>query len=118
MKVNKFLSYIATGLFMAGAMTSCIGDLNSDVIDPDVKPLDPQKMYVKCYASLIMEGNDGSADFDIDDAGKSTLLRNIYNLECLSTDEAICWGTDGGLVKASYNQSGAEDQVLRFMYYA
>ena len=117
MKVNKFLSYIATGLFMAGAMTSCIGDLNSDVIDPDVKPLDPQKMYVKCYASLIMEGNDGSADFDIDDAGKSTLLRNIYNLECLSTDEAICWWTDGGLVNASYNQSGAEDQVLRFMYY-
>ena len=74
-------------------------------------------MYVKCYASMIMEGNDGSADFDIDDAGKSTLLRNIYNLECLSTDEAICWWTDGGLVNASYNQSGAEDQVLRFMYY-
>ena len=117
MKVNKFLSYIAAGLFMAGAMTSCMGDLNSDVIDPDVKPLDPQKMYVKCYASMIMEGNDGSADFDIDDAGKSTLLRNIYNLECLSTDEAICWWTDGGLVNASYNQSGAEDQVLRFMYY-
>ena len=90
MKVNKFLSYIAAGLFVAGAMTSCMGDLNSEVIDPDVKPLDPQKMYVKCYASLIMEGNDGSADFDIDDAGKSTLLRNIYNLECLSTDEAIC----------------------------
>lgn len=117
MKFNKFLSYIAAGMFLAGAMTSCMGDLNSEVIDPDVKPLDPQKMYVKCYASLIMEGNDGSADFDIDDAGKSTLLRNIYNMECLGTDEAICWWTDGGLVNASYNQSGAEDQVLRFMYY-
>mgnify|MGYP003402640042 CR=1 FL=1 len=52
MKVNKFLSYIATGLFMAGAMTSCIGDLNSDVIDPDVKPLDPQKMYVNLLVSV------------------------------------------------------------------
>ena len=54
MKVNKFLSYIAAGLFVAGAMTSCMGDLNSEVIDPDVKPLDPQKMYVMKVASKVI----------------------------------------------------------------
>ena len=109
-------------LVVSGALTSCIGDLDfesaADTNDPDInQPFDPNQMYTKCYASLIMEGNDGNADFDIDDGGKSCLLRNIYNLECLGTDESICWWTDGGLVNVCYNQSTPGDQVLKFMYY-
>ena len=109
-------------LVVSGALTSCIGDLDfesaAETNDPDInQPFDPNQMYTKCYASLIMEGNDGSADFDIDDGGKSCLLRNIYNLECLGTDESICWWTDGGLVNVCYNQPGPGDQVLKFMYY-
>lgn len=117
MKFNKYLSIFAAGVIAAGTMTSCMADLDSEIIDPDVVELDANKMFTKCYASLIMEGNDGTADFEIDDAGKSTLLRNLYNCECLSTDEAICWWTDGGLVNAGYNQSSAEDQMLRFLFY-
>ena len=79
-------------LVVSGALTSCIGDLDfasaAETNDPDInQPFDPNQMYTKCYASLIMEGNDGNADFDIDDGGKSCLLRNIYNLECLGTEE-------------------------------
>ena len=49
-----------------------------------------------------MEGNDGNADFTIDDAGKSTLLRNVFNFNELSTDEAICWWSDGGITDIGY----------------
>ena len=79
MKFNKYLSIFAAGVIAAGTMTSCMADLDSEIIDPDVVELDANKMFTKCYASLIMEGNDGTADFEIDDAGKSTLLRNLYN---------------------------------------
>ena len=123
MKFNIFKTIVPMAtLVVSGALTSCIGDLDfesaADTNDPDInQPFDPNQMYTKCYASLIMEGNDGNADFDIDDGGKSCLLRNIYNLECLGTDESICWWTDGGLVNVCYNQSTPGDQVLKFMYY-
>ena len=123
MKFNIFKTIVPmAALVVSGVFTSCIGDLDfesaADTNDPDInQPFDPNQMYTKCYASLIMEGNDGNADFDIDDGGKSCLLRNIYNLECLGTDESICWWTDGGLVNVCYNQSTPGDQVLKFMYY-
>ena len=62
-------------LVVSGALTSCIGDLDfesaAETNDPDInQPFDPNQMYTKCYASLIMEGNDGSADFDIDEEAR------------------------------------------------
>ena len=64
-----------------------------------------------------MEGNDGNADFTIDDAGKSTLLRNVFNFNELSTDEAICWWSDGGITDIGYNQCMPGTATLRFLYY-
>ena len=123
MKTNIFKIMVPAAAFLlSGALSSCVADLDfesaSDTNDPRInQPFDANLMYTKCYASLIMEGNDGAADFDIDDGGKSCLLRNIYNLECLGTEESICWWTDGGLINVCYNQSAAGDQVLKFMYY-
>lgn len=123
MKLNIIKNIAPVFAIAAGlTMTSCVKDLDfesaSDTCDPNInQPFDANQMYTKCYASLIMEGNDGAADFDIDDGGKSCLLRNIYNLECLGTDESICWWTDGGLINVCYNQAEPGDQVLKFMYY-
>lgn len=73
-------------------------DLNKGNIDPtvDANP-NITGLYSKCYAGLIMEGNDGDADFSIDDAGKSCLLRNLFNFNEVPTDEAACWWSDGGI---------------------
>ena len=54
-------------------------DLNKGNIDLLLTQSNITGLYSKCYAGLIMEGNDGNADFTIDDAGKSTLLRNLFN---------------------------------------
>lgn len=119
MKLNKFKTIApAAALLLSASMSSCMADLDKGNIDPNVSA-SPSTMglYSKCYAGLIMEGNDGNADFTIDDAGKSTLLRNLFNFNELPTDEAICWWSDGGLVEIGYNQYNASTPTLKFLYY-
>lgn len=119
MKLNKIKTWLPAAAFvLAAGMSSCMADLEKGNIDPTVEPTpNLLGLYSKCYAGLIMEGNDGGADFTIDDAGKSTLLRNIFNFNELTTDEAICWWSDGGIVDVSYNQCLPGTATLRFLYY-
>lgn len=119
MKLNKIKTIIpAVAFLLVASMTSCMDDLEKGNIDPTVEA-NPNLLglYSKCYAGLIMEGNDGNADFTIDDNGKSTLLRNVFNFNELSTDEAICWWSDGGIVDIGYNQCMPGTATLRFLYY-
>ncbi len=119
MKLNIIKTIVpATTLLLSASLSSCMADLDKGNIDPTVDPTpDITGLYSKCYAGLIMEGNDGAADFTIDDAGKSTLLRNIFNFNELPTDESICWWSDGGLTDISYNQFDAGNATLKFLYY-
>lgn len=93
-------------------------DLNKGNIDPNVDA-NPNitGLYSKCYAGLIMEGNDGNADFSIDDAGKSTLLRNLFNFNEVPTDEAVCWWSDGGIADVAYNKFEPGNATLKNLYY-
>ena len=119
MKLNKFKTIApAAALLLSASMSSCMADLDKGNIDPNVSA-SPSTigLYSKCYAGLIMEGNDGNADFTIDDAGKSTFLRNLFNFNELPTDEAICWWSDGGLAEIGYNQYNASTPTLKFLYY-
>ena len=119
MKLNKFKTIApAATLLLSASLSSCMADLDKGNIDPNVET-NPSTLglYSKCYAGLIMEGNDGKADFTIDDDGKSTLLRNIFNFNELPTDEAICWWSDGGLTDISYNKYNAATPTLKYLYY-
>lgn len=119
MKLNKFKTIApAAALLLSASLSSCMADLDKGNIDPNVET-NPSTLglYTKCYAGLIMEGNDGKADFTIDDDGKSTLLRNIFNFNELPTDEAICWWSDGGLTDISYNKYNAAIPTLKYLYY-
>lgn len=119
MKLNKIKAlFPAVALLLTVSVSSCMDDLEKGNIDPTVEGNpDLLGLYSKCYAGLIMEGNDGNADFTIEDAGKSTLLRNVFNFNELSTDEAICWWSDGGIVDISYNQCMPGTATLKFLYY-
>lgn len=108
----------AAALLLCTGLASCTDDLSKGNIDPTVAgEVDIQGMYNKCYAGLIMEGNDGAADFTIQDAGKSTLIRNIYNLNELPTDEGICWWSDEGLADLNFGSISAGNSFLQFPYY-
>lgn len=119
MKLNKFKTIVpAAALLVSASLTSCMADLDKGNIDPSVDQTpNIMGLYSKCYAGLIMEGNDGNADFTIDDNGKSTLLRNIFNFNELPTDESICWWSDGGLTDLSCNQFDAGNATLKYLYY-
>lgn len=119
MKLNKFKAMVsAATLMMVASLTSCMADLDKGNIDPTVQAEpDITALYSKCYACLILEGMDGSADFNVDDAGKSTLVRNIYNANVLSTDEGICWWTDGGLEDYGLNTPKPSSDAIRYLYY-
>lgn len=119
MKLNKFKTIApAAALLLAASMSSCMDDLNKGNIDPNVDP-NPNitGLYSKCYAGLIMEGNDGKADFTIDDDGKSTLLRNLFNFNEVPTDEAVCWWSDGGIADVANNKFDPGNATLKNLYY-
>lgn len=119
MKLNKFnIIAPAAALLLSASLSSCMDDLNKGNIDPNVDA-NPNitGLYSKCYAGLIMEGNDGNADFSIDDAGKSTLLRNLFNFNEVPTDEAVCWWSDGGIADVAYNKFEPGNATLKNLYY-
>ena len=119
MKLNKFKTIApAAALLLSASLSSCMADLDKGNIDPTVDPTaNITGLYSKCYAGLIMEGNDGNADFTIDDAGKSTLLRNLFNFNEVPTDEASCWWSDGGIEDVTRNKFDAGNATLKNLYY-
>ena len=90
MKLNKFKTIApAAALLLSASLSSCMADLDKGNIDPTVDPTaNITGLYSKCYAGLIMEGNDGNADLTIDEAGKSNLLSNLFNFNEVPTYKA------------------------------
>ena len=119
MKLNKFKTIApAVALLLTASLSSCMDDLDKGNINPNVDASpNITGLYSKCYAGLIMEGSDGNADFTIDDAGKSTLLRNLFNFNEVPTDEAVCWWSDGGIADVAYNKFDPGNPTLKNLYY-
>ena len=119
MKLNKFKTIApAVALLLTASLSSCMDDLDKGNINPNVDGSpNITGLYSKCYAGLIMEGNDGNADFTIDNAGKSTLLRNLFNFNEVPTDEAVCWWSDGGIADVAYNKFDPGNPTLKNLYY-
>lgn len=121
MKLNIFKVLLpAAALLLAGGMSSCMADLDKGNINPNVQSEpDVTALYSKCYASLVLEGMDGDADFKVEagKAGETVLIRTLFNANVLSTDESICWWTDGGLSEYGLNESTPSSDAIRFLYY-
>ncbi|MEG1585332.1 MAG: RagB/SusD family nutrient uptake outer membrane protein [Bacteroidales bacterium] len=95
---NKILCGLA--LITAGALTSCIGDLDVEPIDPNLNTPgnvftseeDYIKLLAKCYSGLSVSAPEGpNSDPDISgiDGGFGQYLRALYNLNELPTDEGV-----------------------------
>lgn len=101
--MKRTFKYIlsAAALAVTLGLSSCVGDLDveDNVIDPNKGTnYEVEGLFNKCYANLAMEGNAGGGSTDIiyPDAGFTGLVRQMWNSNELTTDEAICgWGDDG-----------------------
>ncbi len=101
------------------SMTSCVGDLNVTPIDPNISTeVTPEGLFNKCYANLAISGNGGTSsgddncDIDGIDGGTSGFVRQLWNSNELSTDEAICSWSDDGIQQFDYNTYDASHPMM------
>jgi starch-binding outer membrane protein, SusD/RagB family len=124
--MNKIIILIA-GIFLSTVMiSSCVKDL-------DVTPLDPNRIlagnlsddpaYVKqalgkVYASFIISGQgaNGGDDISAPDGNFFTTTRALWNVQEITTDEAICaWG-DAGIADLNTQTWSAQNPFLTALY--
>lgn len=119
MNKKNILSGASLALIMG--MSSCVGDLDVTPIDPSTNmEVNEPALYAKCYSNMALPGVWGAnGDCDIDglDGGTSGFVRQIFNANELTTDEAMCaWG-DTGIPGFNYNQWDAANPMLQGLYY-
>ena len=94
------------GIILSALMiSSCVKDLDVTPQDPTRilagnlgdDPVYMQEVLGKIYASFIISGQDGgSPDIAASDPNFFTTMRALWNLQEITTDEAICaWGDAG-----------------------
>lgn len=119
----KYIKHIASValLSLSLGLGSCINDLDVTPIDPSTNMVpDFDALFNKCYANMAVAGNGGAnGDCDVDglDGGTTGFVRQLFNANELTTDEAICnWG-DEGIPAFNFNQWGASHPMLKGFYY-
>lgn len=105
----------AAALLISLASTSCLNDLDKEPISPKIDlEVSNDGLFNKCYANFGISGNGSGSNSDddpdvkgFDDPGMTGLVRAMWNINELPTDEATCsWG-DGlqELNSATYSPS-------------
>ena len=105
--------------------------IGSCVKDLDVKPIDPNKILAgnlyddpaylpqalgKVYASFVISGQGNSDDIAASDGNFTTTTRALWNLQEITTDEAICaWG-DPGIADLNTQTWSPNNQFLTALY--
>ena len=119
--MKKTFIHIASCLALFLGLTACVKDLDVTPIDPNLVLLDdPSYLFNKCYANIALAGNGGAnGDCDIDglDGGTTGFVRQMWNSNELTTDEAICGWGDEGISSFCYNTYDASHPMLRGYYY-
>lgn len=98
MKITKIIQL--GSLTCAALLTSCFGDLDVKPLDNDVTtsadvyttPESYKAGLAKLYASFVLTGQQGPAgnsDINTSDEGNSSFMRMMWNMEELTTDEAV-----------------------------
>ena len=122
--MKKYIKNIlpAAALLLSMGMSSCVGDLDVTPIDPNknTNPVSDQLLN-KCYANFALAGQKGpdDADCDIDglDGGTTGFVRQLFNVNELPTDEAICnWG-DPGIKEFNYATYDSNHPMVAGFYY-
>ena len=116
MKLNIKNIIIGGAMALALGLTSCVDDLNTNPIDPNVsQEFNEPAIFAKIYASLARTDGD-LASLGLDD-GKSGFYRVLWELNELPTDEALnAWG-DVGIPEMNFARWNSSTQFVQFMYY-
>lgn len=123
---KKFNTYISAILMTTALVfTSChdkldlmpVNDITADIVYSS--PEGYKQSLAKVYGSFAMTGGGGSGSSDIDgiDAGASDFLRLYWNLQEITSDEAICaWVGDPGVLDLNTMTWSSENVMLMGLY--
>ena len=128
MKTKYRITYIVMAIVMASfTFVSCVNDLDTVPLDEDLLTADKlnndasyKGMLAKCYAALVVGGQkgvDGDPDISSIDGGFSSYLRQLWNHQELTTDEAICAWNDGNLRDLHDMDWTPSNEFVTAMYY-
>ena len=123
--IYKGIAFVAIGSL---SLTSCNKDLDQLPIDPNQSTAETvyqteegyNQVLAKLYAGFSLTGQEGPAgngDVGGIDEGSSSFVRNLWNAQVLTTDEAICsWG-DFGISQLNNLQYSAANPFIEGLYY-
>ena len=123
MKFSIIKSLLPAAAFALTLSTSsCIGDLDVDpTIDPSTSMIfERDQVFAKIYANMALTGQQGPAgkeDIEGIDEGASDFFRQIWNMNELPTDEAICCWSDPGIPEYNFGTWDASHGMVTAMYY-
>ncbi|MBB6371235.1 RagB/SusD family nutrient uptake outer membrane protein [Chryseobacterium shigense] len=119
--------YIFPLLLWIFTITSCVNDLDTAPIDPNIvtteqvysNPDNYKGVLAKCYASLCLSGQEGpTGDPDMSnfDEGYSSFIRLAFYIQILTTDEAIMGSQTNGLRQLATNSWDSNTAILNGYY--
>lgn len=114
-------------LLLALGMTACIDDLNTKPIDKNITTADDaykdpaayKQVLAKIYAVFALSGQigpDGNPDLATNDEGSSNYLRQLWNMQELTTDEVICAWNNAGLPDLHNQSWSAANDYITITY--
>ena len=123
MKFNILKSFlpVAVAALMLGGVSSCIGDLDVESIDPQKNTeLNQDALFNKIYASFALTGQTGASgqgDIDDVDEGRSDFFRTLFYLNEFPTDEVHwVWMDNVGVPELLHNTWGESCVFSAAMY--
>lgn len=128
MNTKYSIKYLLMAFVMISfTFVSCINDLDTLPLDEDLLTEDKltddesyKGMLAKCYAALTLGGQtgvDGEPDISSINGSFSSYLRQLWNHQELTTDEAICAWNDGNLRDLHDMDWTASNEFVTAMYY-
>ena len=120
--MKKYMRNIipVAALALTVGMASCTKDLDVTPLDEGRQTTyDVNALFTKCYSVLALEGNEGAdsgSDIDGMDGGMSGFVRQLWNSNELTTDEAICWWGDPGISEFCTNDYSPSHPMLNGFY--
>lgn len=118
---------IIFGIMLSALMiSSCVKDLDVTPNDPtkilagnlNDDPVYMKQALAKIYASFIIsgQGSNGGADIAASDENFFTTMRALWNLQEITTDEAICAWTDVGIADLNTQTWSPSNSFLTALY--
>ncbi|MET4108036.1 RagB/SusD family nutrient uptake outer membrane protein [Hymenobacter sp. UYP22] len=122
---TRMLGMLALTAGLSSLTTSCINDLdqipdysaNSEVVYSD--PAQIEQVLARLYATFAVSGQSGPAgspDITGIDEGFSNYIRQYWQLQEITTDEAVLGWNDGNLPSINTLQWNADNEFVRATY--